>query len=73
MMKGYAVLLTIGRRLVYFKRFNHDKVKEAVSHYCLLTEGEIGKEVEVTFTNDLDLPDVLLTQTAELDDNPLVI
>lgn len=71
-MNGYAVLLTFGRRLIYVKRFGHDEVEEAVKHYYLLTEGEIGREVEVTFTNDLELPDVLLTQTAELDNNPLV-
>ena len=71
-MNGYAVLLTIGRRVVYVKRFGHDEVEEAVNHYYLLTEGETGREVDVTFTNDLDLLDTLLTQAADLDSNPLV-
>ena len=31
----------------------------------------MGKEAQVIFTNDLELPDILLTQNAELDFNPL--
>lgn len=71
-MNGYAVLLTIGRRVVYVKRFGRNEVEEAINHYYLLAEGEKGREVEVTFTNDLERLDTLLSQAAELDSNPLV-
>ena len=70
-MNGYAVMLMSGKRLIYCKRFKPNEITEAVRTYSLLQEGEVGKEAQVIFTNDLELPDVLLTQNAELDFNPL--
>lgn len=70
-MNGYAVMLMSGRRLIYCKRFKIHEITEAVRIYSLLQEGEMGKEAQVIFTNDLELPDILLTQNAELDFNPL--
>jgi hypothetical protein len=70
-MNGYAVLLMSGRHLVYCKRFKPNEITTAVRIYSLLQEGEMGKEAQVIFTNDLELPDILLTQNAELDFNPL--
>jgi len=71
-MNGYAVLITRGRHLIYYKRFGPDEVTVATRLYSLLQEGELGREAEVIFTNDLEIPDILLDQNAELDFNPLV-
>lgn len=70
-MNGYAVMIMSGRRLIYCKRFKPDEITEAVRTYSILHEGEIGKEAQVIFTNDLELPEVLQIQNAELDFNPL--
>ena len=70
-MNGYVVMLMSGRHLIYCKRFKPDEITAAVHIYSLLQEGEMGKEAQVIFTNDLELPDILLTQNTELDLNPL--
>ena len=72
-MKGYVVLITSGKRLIYYKRFGPNEVTIATRLYSLLQEGELDREAEVIFTNDLEIPDILLAQNAELDFNPLAI
>jgi hypothetical protein len=54
-------------------RFGPDEVTLAVRLYSILQKGELGREAEVIITNDLELPDILMAQNAELDCNPLVI
>jgi len=71
-MNGYAVLIISGRRLIYYKRFSSDELTVAIRLYSFLQEGKLAKESELIFTNDLELPDILLAHNAELDFNPLV-
>jgi len=71
-MDGYAIIITSGRRLIYYKRFGPDELTIAIRLYSLLQKGELGRETELVFTNDLELPDILLAHNAGLDFNPLV-
>jgi len=71
-MNGYAVLITSGRRLIYYKQFRPDELGVAIRFFSILKEGELGREADVVFTNDLELPDILIAQNAERDFNPLV-
>ena len=72
-MNGYAVLIMSGRHLIYYKRFGPDEVSVAARFFSLLQEGKFGNGVEVIFTNDIEIPDILIAQNTELDLNPLVI
>lgn len=71
-MNGYVVLIMSGRRLIYYKRFGPDELTVATRLYLFLREGELAREAELIFTNDLELPDIILAHEAELDFNPLV-
>lgn len=71
-MNGYAVLITSGRRLIYYKQFGPDEMTIAIQLYSLLQKGELVRDAELIFTNDIELPDILLAHTAVLDINPLV-
>jgi hypothetical protein len=72
-MNGYAVLITSGKHLNYYKQFRPDELAVAIRFFSVLKEGERGREADVVFTNDLELHDILIAQNAELDFNPLVI